>query len=402
MLALVLTLFSLLILPLNRFEEASIPFVVLGSLTVGFALFANTPDKPSLTGRCIYAFYLVCILHVGWILAGIVTTEEYLRGLVPFAFLSFFFFTTRLATLRNFHSLYVGIIAVGLAFATQNVVLLPKVISGEVWRSTFANPNHSIPLPVIGFHLCIGLALRRNIKAWHRAGWMLCAAYMLLSSLLTGTRSLIIASLVPVVLLPFFQGLSFRQMFRYCSAIAVLGVLAFVLPKEALFKGARIGYTQAGSIDTRMQENEVAIDHIERSPVIGNGLGFRFDTSGLYYQKTRVGYVHNSYLYVLMDFGLFGFLYLAAPLFAVWRASPETLGTFRYHAIGLILAIGGLMIFSLGFAMARLIQFNLILGVLMAMIEVLKRERYALLATSARGPLFILTALPRYAARVKA
>jgi hypothetical protein len=393
MTALILTLFSLILLPLNSFEAASIPFVVLGSISAGFALFSNVHPCTTKTARCILAFLFVCIVHVGWVVAGSVSTEEYLRGLAPFAFLAFYFVAARLITPKNFRTLYSSLIALGLAFATQNVVLLPKVISGEVWRSTFVNPNHSIPLPVVGFHLCVSLALRKQANSWHRIALMLCAAYMLLSSLLTGTRSLIVASLLPLFLLPLFQGVSFRQLFRYCSALAVLGVIALVLPKETLFKGARIGYTQAGSIDTRMQENEVALDHIERSPLIGNGLGFRFDTSGLYYQKTRVGYVHNSYLYILMDFGLFGLLYIAAPFFAIWRLNPATLGPYRQHAVGLILAVCGLMLFSLGFAMARLIQFNLLLGVLLAMAEALKRERTALSSVGTRGPVYMVAVL---------
>ncbi|BDC50452.1 hypothetical protein F183_A27680 [Bryobacterales bacterium F-183] len=160
-----------------------------------------------------------------------------------------------------------------------------------------------------------------------------------------------------------------------------------------MFKGARIGYTQAGSIDTRMQENEVALQLIQRSPLIGNGLGFRFDTSGLYYQKTRVGYVHNSYLYLLMDFGLFGLLYIAMPFVALYKLTPSSLGDYRHHAIGLILALAGLMIFSAGFAMARLIQFNVILGVLLALLEVLKRDRGLAVRPFARGPIFVLAQL---------
>lgn len=393
MIALILTLFSLIILPLTKLDALSIPFIGLGTIACGFAIFSKIRQKPTKTGRCILAFLVVCLLHVGWILSGNVTTEEYIRGLIPFLFLGFFYVTTRLLNIRNFDLLYGSVIVVSLAFATQNVILLPKVISGEVWRSTFANPNHSIPLPVVGFHLCVGLAIRKHMTSWKRTGLMLCAAYMLLSSLLTGTRSLIIASLLPLVFLPFIHGWSLRQLARYSSALAVLGMIAFVLPKETFFKGARIGYTQAGSIDTRMQENEVALQHIEHSPVIGNGLGFRFDTSGLYYQTTRVGYVHNSYLYLLMDFGLFGLLYVAAPIFALLGVSPLALGQHRSHHAGLLLAVSGLLIFAIGFAMARLIHFNLILGVLLAMIEVLKRDRTQLAPNAARGPVFML-ALP--------
>jgi O-antigen ligase len=215
---------------------------------------------------------------------------------------------------------------------------------------------------------------------------------MLLSSFLTGTRSLIIASIAPLVVIPLIEAPSLKKWTRYGIALALLGLTFLFVPIEPLLRSARIGYTQAGSIDTRMQENNIALALIAKSPIVGNGLGFRFDTNGLYYAVNRVGYVHNSLLYLLMDFGIFGLLYLAAPFYAVRSLSQVREGPYRDVALGLVLATLAMVIDSLGFAVVRLIHYNVVYAMLIGMLEVVKRDTAF---AAARAPKFrVFSATP--------
>jgi hypothetical protein len=379
MLALILTLFSLVVLPQTKLEVESIPFLVLAGLACIFAANTRIRQVSSKAGLCVILFFSLCIAHVTFVLAEVVTTAEYVRGLVPFLFLGFFFITTRLTSIRNIDKLFYGIIAASLVFALENVILLPKVLSGEIWRSTYVNSNHNIPLPVVGFQFCVALALGRRSSSQAKVILLALASFMLLSSFLTGTRSLIIASLLPVAILPLIEAPSLKKWTRYGIVLALLGVTFLFVPIEPLLRSARIGYSQTGSIDTRMQENDIAFGLIAKSPIIGNGLGFRFDTTGLYYAATRVGYVHNSLLYLLMDFGIFGLLYLAAPFYAVRSLKQVREGPHRDMATGLVLATMALVIDSLGFAVVRLIHYNVIFAIAIGMLEALKRD-YALAA----------------------
>ena len=379
--ALILTLIFLIILPQTKLDVESIPFLLCAGITILFAAGSKVRQTTNKAGLAILAFWIVCVAHVGFVLSESITTTEYVRGLVPFVFLIFFFVVLRLTSLRNFQTLYYAIVAVGLLYAMENLILLPKVLTGEVWRTTFQNANHNIPLPVIGFHLCVALVAGRHARLRVKLVLLVAAALMLLSSFLTGTRSLIIASLVPLVVLPFAEArASMSKWARYAIVVGLLGLIFVFVPTEVFLKGARIGASQAGSIDTRMQENQVSWKFFTDSPVIGNGLGFRFDTNGLYYQATRVGYVHNSYLYLLMDFGIFGLLYVLPPLLAMRSLQGVRAGPHRDVATGLVMAVFGLLVLSFGFAMVRLMHFNLIFGVLIGMLEVLKRE-YAFSAT---------------------
>jgi hypothetical protein len=381
MVALILTLFTLVVLPQTKLEVESIPFLVLAALSCIFAGNTRIRQTSNKAGSCIIAFFILCIAHVVFIFAEVMTTAEYVRGLIPFLFLGFFFITTRLTSLKNFKQLYYGIIAVGLVFAMENIVLLPRVMSGEIWRSTYMNVNHGIPLPLIAFHFCIALALGKAVRTQSKVILLGLASLMLLSSFLTGTRSLIIASILPLLLLPAIEAPSLKKLARYGIAIGLLSSIFLFVPVETLLRSARIGYSQTGSIDTRMQENEVALNLIAKSPIIGNGLGFRFDTNGLYYAVNRVGYVHNSLLYLIMDFGIFGLLYLAAPVYAVRSLKQVREGPHRDFSTGIVLALMGLGLDCLGFAIVRLIHFN----VVFAMLEVLKRD-YAFAAI--RAPRF--------------
>lgn len=374
MLALILSLFALVILPQTKLEIESAPFLVCAGIALVFATTSRIRQTSSRTGWMIGGFLFLCLTHVGYVFADSVTTAEYVRGLIPFLFLGFFYITIRLTSVRNLDRLYYGLIAVALVYAMQNIVLLPKVLSGEIWRSTYVNSNHNIPLPVVGFHLCVALAMGKGATFRRKLGLLSMAALMLLSSFLTGTRSLILATLLPLTVLPFTEAGSMKKWVRYGIGVAMLATVFLFVPIEPLLRGARIGGTQEGSIDTRMQENRVAWDLITDSPVIGNGLGFRFSTTGLYYQATRVGYVHNSLLYLLMDFGVFGLLYFAAPAFAALSLSRVRAGPHRDHATGIVLALLGLCLDSLGFAMVRLMQFNVVFSILVGMLEVLKRD----------------------------
>jgi O-antigen ligase len=373
--ALILTLISLIILPQTKLEWESGVFLLCAGIAILFAAGSRIRQTTSKPGLAILAFWIVCVAHVGFVFTESITTTEYIRGLVPFVFLVFFFVVLRLTSLRNFQTLYHGIIAVGLLYAMENIILLPKVLTGEVWRTTFQNTNHNIPLPVVGFHLSIALVAGKQARIRVKLLLLAAAALMLLSSFLTGTRSLIIASLVPLVVLPFAEArASLSKWARYAIAVGLLGLIFVFVPTEIFLKGARIGASQAGSIDTRMQENQVSWKFFTDSPIIGNGLGFRFDTTGLYYQATRVGYVHNSYLYLLMDFGIFGLLYILPPLLAMRSLRGVRAGPHRDVATGLAMAVFGLLTLSFGFAMVRLMHFNVIFAVLIGMLEVLKRE----------------------------
>lgn len=391
MTALILTLFSLVVLPQTKLQVESIPFLVLAGLACIFAANTRIRQTSCKAGLCIIFFFCICLAHIAFVFAEIVTTAEYVRGLVPFLFLGFFFITTRLTSLKNIEKLYYGLIAAGLAFAMENVILLPRVLSGDIWRSTYVNSNHNIPLPVVGFQFCVALALSKRISTHSKLLLMFLASLMLLSSFLTGTRSLIIASLLPVAVLPLIEAPSLKKWARYGLVVALLGITFLFVPIEPLLRSARIGYSQTGSIDTRMQENDIALALIAKSPIIGNGLGFRFDTTGLYYAVTRVGYVHNSLLYLLMDFGIFGLLYLAAPLYAVRSLKLVREGPQRDIATGLVLATMAMVIDSLGFAVVRLIHYNVVFAMLIGMLEALKRD-YGFAAN--RSPRYRIFAAP--------
>lgn len=374
MLALVLTLFAMVILPQTRLELESAPFLVCAAIALVFAASSRIRQVRSKAALVIGGFLFLCLAHVAFVFAGVVTTDEYVRGLIPFLFLGFFYITTRLTSLQNFRMLYLGLIAVALVYSLENVILLPKILSGEIWRSTYVNSNHNIPLPVVGFHFCVALSMSRQVQFKFKLALLALAGVMLLSSFLTGTRSLILSTLFPLIILPFTQAGSLKKWIRYGVALTLLATVFLFVPIEPLLRGARIGGTQEGSIDTRMQENRVAWDFITESPIIGNGLGFRFSTTGLYYQATRVGYVHNSLLYLLMDFGVFGLLYFIAPLCAVQSLKQVRAGPHRDHAVGVFMALMAVSMDSLGFAMARLMHFNIVFSILIGMLEVLKRE----------------------------
>ena len=180
--------------------------------------------------------------------------------------------------------------------------------------------------------------------------------------------------LLPLLLYQMTRLKSFRTWLITAAIVLPLAAAFFLLPTDFVSRGFRIGYSQKGSIDTRVQENTLALGYIETAPVLGHGVGFKFDTNGLYYDVASVSYVHNSFLYLMMDCGVWGLLYFFPAYFACRRTRKLRHTEYGPEVQGVVLSLVGLIIFSVGFVVVRLIQFNVIYAVLIAMLCIIKQK----------------------------
>lgn len=138
------------------------------------------------------------------------------------------------------------------------------------------------------------------------------------------------------------------------------------------------GQPKDANIASRVEEYRIAWDRFRASPLFGHGLGIqhniRFDAGNGEWLDTRVGYVHNWIMYVLMTGGLLGLMAYAGVLFGpavlAWRRYPAESGLRE-----LVLAsIAVMAIYGLFFAVFRLIPFNLVLGGMWGLMLSVQRE----------------------------
>ncbi|TCO80337.1 O-antigen ligase-like membrane protein [Plasticicumulans lactativorans] len=149
-------------------------------------------------------------------------------------------------------------------------------------------------------------------------------------------------------------------------------------PLQSAMPGKMEGQPKDANIASRMEEYRIAWDHFRASPLVGHGLGvqhnIRFDAGNGEWLDTRVGYVHNWVMYVLMTGGLLGLGVYAAVLFGpavlAWRRCPRESGlpelTFATVAV--------MAVYGLFFAVFRLIPFNLVLGGMWGLLLGVQRE----------------------------
>lgn len=354
-----------------------IPFLVFAAWT-GVAALSTTSDSPwprSLSA--LVTFQGLCVAHFFFVLSGKNSADEYIRGLIPFLFMWFAWIGARLVRTSNVHVFYYGLIAIAVAYAAQNYFAIPKLLSGEAARTTMENDNHSIPVPLLGFYFVSALASEPGRSQRWSLAWAGVGIFFLVSLVLTGTRSLMLSALIPLTGMYIFRYRRFLLGWRHLLIAAGVVAAFIAMPGDSFERQLRINDlhgmdTKDSGVVDRMQEVEVAFDYFLKSPILGQGLGFRFETLGMYQSAAKVGYIHNSPVYLLMDFGIWGALYFlpcAAAIYGTRRLLNTPYATF---AIGMTWAIVALCMYTIGFAMVRLIQFNVFLFSMVGVLEGLK------------------------------
>ncbi|MFV8781254.1 O-antigen ligase family protein [Microbulbifer sp. SA54] len=277
---------------------------------------------------------------------------------------------------RNAHILW--------AVALAGLLLSPWISGGglEEWQQGFAgsridfglhNAQHTAMLfatAALGLLAFAPAILRRRKYAWLvRLGWFLALAISISAVILTQTRGVWAGFLAALLVLLGASAVALNKHFKrhrgyFATAIAAAGCAALLA-----------GYLSLGDIVTHrleaeqetlelMQEGDLekvpfsstgirlhtwveATHWIARHPIVGwggNGRSLIFEHSENLPPeiKQRFGHLHNSYLDLLVSFGLLGLLLLAA--MAYWFASR----CIRYYRAGLL--SGSNLTFAFSFA----------------------------------------------------
>ena len=81
-------------------------------------------------------------------------------------------------------------------------------------------------------------------------------------------------------------------------------------------RSGKVVIKDQGSVSVRLIELRTALEHFRESPLLGKGLGYRWEAEGLDYGEPVI-YMHNIIAFTALDFGLLGILYLVTVLFVV-------------------------------------------------------------------------------------
>jgi O-antigen ligase len=255
-----------------------------------------------------------------------------------------------------------------------------QVMTGRLGRLTYACMDTLIPFGMIGYLV----TLTNPSPRFARYRWFLLPMFALFVVICAYRSHIVICALATVIVL-----------WRRHPAILVraLGGCAALVAVACWFAGdaiwavwgnvwARFQGSDSDGLGTRAWEIQYAWEQFLASPIWGQGLGHQIpidvvhdlsDSLSAHLEEDSVGYMHNVWMYMLMDLGLTGMLsYLfafASPMCGAWRAMKRR-GRYEDLQFCLFLTLGLMLLYTSCQAAFRLIQFNVVLGWLLAAFSV--------------------------------
>jgi hypothetical protein len=361
----------------------SLSFGALGVCwALGMARGGRRP-RPSPAAWALAGFLLWALASFAVGLSRGVTPSDWLRGAIPFVFLGLFFVLTSLP-ITDRAPLINAVHLACLAWAAKSFWKMTQygeqLLNCKIARLTHADFDLILPYGLIGFIL----TLFNPDPRFARWRWGLLAVFGLLVAG-SGYRSL---SLLCLAVFAFYwlrqpprQKLALAGGAVVCAALvfALSGKMCVVAShgQQLAARFAKTGSpTGSGQADReRMTEVRYALESFARSPLTGNGLGYGVPIAALGGRsgKAVVGFIHNVWAYLLMDLGVVGFAayvaFILLPVCRAWRARRRLDARQRACALAAALVVAGLMAFATVSATFRLIQTNLILATLAAVMD---------------------------------
>lgn len=320
-------------------------------------------DAVSITGLMLAVFVTVNALVA---LAVGVRLLDWGRGLAPFLPLAYCLTVRRRAWPALARPLLLALGAVGAAFAFYGLVFF---VASPV-RLTSLDTRQLLPWSAVGAVVWAAVAFRsgERLRGAALGLALLCAVGVLLSM----TRGLIAATTAGVAVVALHaawrSGVRGAGLAALALAAVAGGVAAWVEIPALSIGGVPMGeyawrrLTDTATIGERWAEIRAALEGWRQSPVLGQGLGIRYESTGvLGYRGAGVAYTHNAAAYFLMTGGVVGLLLYvglyAAPLRRLFDARASV---WQVAALGALVCLG---LYSLTSGAFRLFQFNLILGI---------------------------------------
>lgn len=301
-----------------------------------------------------YAGILKCVMLMGVTIAASVRMRS----------------TEKIRMLENIFILG-GIISVVYILATQDIsqIMQQESISAEAYRittSSASDANGSAARLLLPFSISTWKCVDRSEDAPRFKLFYLVSSFVLsIFMLLTGSRTALIAILA-VLLIYIFLGFQ-HSVIRNTVIIVLIGFLVYTLMSqfmpEKLFD--RLFSIQRYDLDTQSNSRtkiwESAFQYVLPSmPLWGFGIGnspvAMYSVAG-YYQGT-----HNTYLSILMEFGIFGipaFLYLLFSMLKKMLSHRIIVGF--ASMVGLMIVMMFIDVYRVKFMWAALLYFMILI-----------------------------------------
>ncbi|WLD10456.1 O-antigen ligase family protein [Planctellipticum variicoloris] len=380
------TLILLALLPLIPTLDS--PVSIVFGLSFGVLILKNLRTRPRYrtTPASTYllaAFYFLSLISLITATGQGTEFAVWLRGLIPFLFLTSYTCLQGFGSLDDLQDALDGIQLAACIWAAKILVVcgpaLIDVMTGQLGRLTYASADTLIPFGLIGYLV----ALTNPSPRFSRFRWPLLGLFAVLVVTCAYRSHLILCALVTLAYL--YRSGSIVLM-RVVLAAAFAAFLAAVFAGDtvlALWSKIWIRFEiaiNASDMGARGGEIQYAWGAFLKSPIWGNGLGHQvpvevvhsnLNAADLEIERESAGYIHNVVLYMLMDLGVPGLLaYSLFVLVPICRALKSLHRHDPVHDIqfSAMSTAACLLIYTTCQAAFRLVQFNVVLGLLVAIV----------------------------------
>ena len=312
--------------------------------------------------RRVYFAFLAVMLVNGYIsVSGTPDLDWMAYGTKVLGFWLFIIFVKLFYAVIRSDPAYVGKIfwAFALSGALNVALILVAALDTPDRATNLFGQSLMLPLPIVAATLAFYQFLRTR-----RASllWMAAFSLSVLAVLLTASRGLALALLAAVALLALFR----RGLLSPPKAALLLPLLVAALWLGGGFFERILSYDARDTVHARYDEIGMALNAFYASPVLGNGIGYRYIGDSLELRLAAGSdYIHNAFFFILTSFGLSGLVVFAAYLVYSLRL------VFRHRSGGdLFLLVGlsglGIWVYSLTQAIFFTLSYNLYMAFVMA------------------------------------
>lgn len=294
----------------------------------------------------VMTFFLMCTISAIWAMIRNVPFADVVRGIAPFVWYIYIIVIVVGVRLEETEKLNRAVGMIALMYSARIYVYYFLYVAGEEGeRVTFHLYKATSIVPMIGVLIfCYYFLKYENAKMRYIVALLFCY----ISVILTQTKSMLIAVLIGVFLVLAGTGMCAKKKIcaesemkkRYILIIGVIFVSTTILmfttslgsrwksmvsvnqPSEMISSEMNSTETEVnkdsdkpqivvekGSVSVRIVELKTAIKHFINTPILGEGIGYRWVAEGVDYGKPVI-YMHNVVAFCMLDFGIMGLVYL--------------------------------------------------------------------------------------------
>lgn len=378
-----LTCLCLGVLPLipNLANPTAAAFAVCYVIMILAGLHEPAVPHPAPRGiRFLGLFFGIAFLSGITATWGGIELSRWCRGLIPFLFLTSMLCYRNLCTLEDVQNVIDCIQGAACVWLLKILALsgsaVLDVLKGNLGRLTYECADTLVPFGLIGYIL----ALSNPSPRFGRFRGVLLSAFGLIVLLCAYRSHILLCFFATMVALCRSNPAALLRV-AFATGVVMIAALCFAMDTAAVLRdNIAVRFEKALNAEdmgSRGGEIQYAWNQFRSSPIWGHGLGHGIpvDVGHDFHNGPdgdSVGYIHNLWMYLLMDLGLTGFLaYVGLFLPGILAALPSLRRRDYAHDLRFcaLLTVVVMLTYTSCQAAFRLIQFNVVLGLLLAVLN---------------------------------